>query len=70
MKEEMTLEEHKAQASRTMQHQMKQKQKKYRDNHPDLPMTRKEKWIRTILALILVPPMMYWMVTYLVPRGY
>jgi len=34
---------------------------------PDQPMSTKEKWIRGLLVLILIPPLIYWLVVYVVP---
>jgi len=30
----------------------------------DQPMSTKEKWIRGLLILILIPPLIYWLVVY------
>ena len=46
----MTLDEHKLQASRTMQQQMKQKQKKHRNNQP---MTYTDWLYKTILYALV-----------------
>ncbi len=43
------------------------KEKKF---DPDLPMSTKEKWIRGLLILILIPPFMYWMVVHMGVGGY
>jgi len=40
------------------------KEKKF---DPDRPMSTKEKWIRGLLILILIPPLMYWLVIHVVP---
>ena len=36
---------------------------------PDLPMSTKEKWIRFIIILIVIPPMLYWIMRYIAPYG-
>lgn len=37
--------------------------KSKRDLGPDLPMSTKEKWIRALLILVLVPPMIYFLMS-------